>query len=240
MAIDIYKLPLKNRVVYSFILEKENGNVRKFANEIGKSQQVISRLFHVDRRSGKYPNVLDDVVDAICKRYDVDKDDFLQGRYGGIIELTALSYNKEEMEKQLPSILKSRIGTEEGKPYYNVPFKMGYDLPYNDNTANPDYIINFTPFNRCDFWCNAAGYSMYPTFASGDIVAFQVIEDFSYLINNEIYGIVLKNGLRTIKRVKERGDVLILIPDNKEYDEQEVLKSDVIAIFRVMGTVKVF
>lgn len=199
------------------IMNDKGLNAKKFSEAIGLNRpQAI-----YDIMNGKTANISNTMAVKIVSVFpDINKTWLLTG-------------DGESTERPI-------IGTEKGKPYYNVPFKMGYDLPYNDNISNPDYLVDFAPFNNCDFWCNAAGYSMYPTIASGDLVAFKVINDFSYLINNEIYGIVLKNGLRTIKRVKEKGNVFLLIPDNKEYDEQEVLKEDVLAIFRVMGTVKVF
>lgn len=238
MAIDIYKLPLKNRVVYSFVLEKENGNVNKFAKEIGYPQQVISRLFHVDKRTGKYPNVKDEVVDALCERYGISKDDFLQGRYGGIMEITAMRFGNGVEEKELGSIIKNRNGN--GRPYYDTPFEMGYNLPFNDNTANPDFYIDFEPYNRCDLWCRATGLSMQPTICSGDAIALKKIEDFRYLVNNEIYAIVLKSGLRTIKRTWDNGDSYTLIADNKDCPNQTIPKEEILAVYRVLGSTKMF
>ena len=132
------------------------------------------------------------------------------------------------------------VSYEKGKPYFDVPFKMGYDFPFNDNTSNPDYLIDFKPFNKCDFWCNCSGYSMYPTIASGDFVAMQIVRDFHLIVNNEIYGFVLKNGLRTIKRAKLHNNVFTLTPDNKDYEPQEVPADDVLCVYRVIGAVKVF
>ena len=60
-------------------------------------------------------------------------------------------------------------------------------------------------------------------------------------MNNEIYGIITVNGLRTIKRVKDNGDTLTLIPDNKDgYDEQVIEKKDVMHVFQVLGCIKMF
>lgn len=130
--------------------------------------------------------------------------------------------------------------TRVGVPYYNVDFSMGYDLMVNDQTTNPDYMINFQPYNLCDAWCNARGDSMSPTISSGDIIALKKIEDFHFLISGEIYAIVTVNDLRTIKRVKDNGDSLTLVPDNKDYPEQVISKNDVRYVFQVMGSMKKF
>lgn len=130
--------------------------------------------------------------------------------------------------------------TRTGIPYFNVDFEMGFDLLENDTTTNPDYMIDFAPYNKCTCWCNARGNSMYPTISSGDIVALKKIEDFHLLLTGEVYGIVTVNGLRTIKRIKDNGDTLTLIPDNKEYTEQTIDKQDILHVFQVMGSVRAF
>lgn len=127
-----------------------------------------------------------------------------------------------------------------GVPYFNVDFTMGFDLFVNDQTTLPDYYINFPPYNKCTCWINARGDSMAPTISSGDMVALQRIEDFRYLISGEIYAVVTKNGLRTIKRVNDQGSTFKLIPDNKAYESQEIPKEEVIAVFLVRGNVKAY
>ena len=127
-----------------------------------------------------------------------------------------------------------------GRPYYNVDFRLGFDIMTNDQTTNPDYMIDFPPYNDCDCWCNAHGNSMYPTIASGDIVALKHIEDHSYLINGEIYAIVTSNGLRTIKRIRDNGTTFTLMADNKEVGNQDIPKELVTHAYLVRGTIKMF
>ena len=127
-----------------------------------------------------------------------------------------------------------------GKPYFNVDFEMGYDFMVNDQTRNPDYMIDFTPYNKCDCWCNAHGDSMRPTISSGDVIAIKEIKDFSYLISGEIYAIVTKNDLCTIKRIKDNGSTVTLIPDNKDYPEQVIDKTIIYKVFGVLGSMKMF
>ena len=127
-----------------------------------------------------------------------------------------------------------------GVPYYNVDFTLGFDLVFNDQTTQPDYYVDFPPYNRCDAWINARGDSMSPTISSGDMVALQKVEDYRYLISGEIYAVVTKNGLRTIKRVNDMGNTLKLIPDNKAYEEQVIPKEELLAVFYVKGNVKAY
>jgi transcriptional regulator with XRE-family HTH domain len=127
-----------------------------------------------------------------------------------------------------------------GRPYYNVDFRLGFDIMTNDQTTNPDYMIDFPPYNDVDCWVNAHGDSMAPTISSGDIVALKRIDDHSYLINGEIYAIVTTNGLRTIKRVRDNGETFTLIADNQEVGEQIIPKQLVTHVYHVRGTIKMF
>ena len=128
-----------------------------------------------------------------------------------------------------------------GRPYYNVDFAMGFDPSANDQTVTPEYMIDFDPYNKCDCWCNAMGNSMYPTISPGDKIAIKEVRDpKSCLISGEIYAIVTTNDLRTIKRVRDNGDTITLIPDNKEYTEQTISKELILKVYKVMGSVKMF
>ena len=127
-----------------------------------------------------------------------------------------------------------------GVPYYDVDFRLGFDLMMNDQTARPDYLIDFAPYNKCDVWCNARGDSMAPTIANGDIIALKEIADPSFLANDEIYAVVTTNDMRTIKRVRDEGDSLLLIPDNKAYSDQRLPKTLIDKVYKVVGCMKMF
>ena len=132
------------------------------------------------------------------------------------------------------------VDERKGIPYFNVDFAAGFNIMENDQTTLPAYYIDFRPYNDCDCWCNAHGNSMYPTIASGDIVAMKEIKDFQYLINGEIYGIVTTNGLRTIKRIRDNGKTITLIPDNKSVAEQTIPKNLLAKVFLIKGCLKQF
>lgn len=127
-----------------------------------------------------------------------------------------------------------------GCPYFNVDFAAGFSLLENDQTTNPEFYVDCRPYNNCDAWVNAHGDSMAPTISSGDIVAMKRINDFRYLINGEIYGIVTSSGLRTIKRVRDNGDTITLIPDNKEVAEQTIPKEIITHVYQIKGAFKHF
>lgn len=128
-----------------------------------------------------------------------------------------------------------------GAPYYNVDFIGGFDIVLNDQTINPDYYINFVPYNKPGvIWCNITGHSMEPELNNGDFIAMKEITGpIEYLPYGEIYGIVT-DDFRTVKRLRmsDRKGFIRLIPTNKspEYGEQEIPISMIRKVFAVLGS----
>ena len=129
-----------------------------------------------------------------------------------------------------------------GAPYYDVDFLGGFDLTFNDQTINPEYNIDFKPFNKQGVsWVNITGHSMEPRINHGDIIAIKEcrLEDVQY---GEIYAVVL-DTIRTVKilRKSNNPDRMRYVPINEEnYDEQEYDNSRILRIFEVLGNVSRF
>ena len=193
------------------IIKREGITPSKFAQSVGYAQSTIYLVLQ-----GKRP-VPASLIDAICSTYKVDKQWLLTGE-----------------EQTQPT------ETQSGVPYYNVDFTLGFDLMENEQTTIPESYIDFPQYNKCTCWVNAHGDSMAPTISSGDMVALKRLDDFRYLISGEIYAIVTKNGLRTIKRVNDKGTDILLIPDNKEYEEQFIPKEELLQVFIVKGCMKAY
>lgn len=128
-----------------------------------------------------------------------------------------------------------------GAPYYNVDFIGGFDVVLNDQTVNPDYYINFVPYNKPGvIWCNITGHSMEPELNNGDFIAMkEMTTPIEYLPYGEIYGIVT-DDFRTVKRIRmsEKKGYVRLIPTNKspEYAEQEIPVTMIRKVFAVLGS----
>lgn len=144
-------------------------------------------------------------------------------------------------EEKIPSVNK----TYEGAPYFNVDFIGGFDVIVNDQTRNPDFYINYPPYNQEGVvWCNLTGHSMEPEISNGDIIALrEVTTPIQYLPAGEIYGIVTAE-YRTVKRVRlsQKEGYIRLIPSNKseEYCEQEIPISMIIRVYAVLGSIRKF
>lgn len=137
-----------------------------------------------------------------------------------------------------------QISFTKGVPYYNVDFIGGFDLILNDQTVNPEYLIDFKKYNDATCWCNVTGHSMEPEINHGDMIALKKIEDASFLPLGEIYAIVTTNDMRTIKRLGagKTDDSYTLVPSNKssEYSPQQLPVRMIRAIFQVLGAMKRF
>ena len=154
-------------------------------------------------------------------------------------EEAAATDNKKKKEKGVVPEANCKC---EGAPYYNVDFIGGFDLVLNDQSRNPDYYINFPPYNKEGVvWCNITGHSMEPELNNGDFIAMkEMYSPIEYLPAGEIYGIIT-DDYRTIKRIRmsEREGFVRLIPTNKspEYAEQEIPVDMIRKVYAVLGSI---
>lgn len=172
---------------------------------------------------------------------------FLDDAVAGIIKTTYPEKNKKQLQQEvLDKLVEQELNPQKsfikGVPYYNVDFIGGFDTILNDQTVNPEYLIDFKKYNEATCWCNVTGHSMEPEITHGDIIALKKIEDFSFLPFGEVYAIVTTNGMRTIKRIGPASspDKYSLIPANKspEYGIQEIPKNMIFIIYQVLGCMK--
>lgn len=173
-----------------------------------------------------------DVIYTKC--IDIDMNWLLTGE-GNMLS------SESEKEEKLPSVNQ----TYEGAPYFNVDFIGGFDVIVNDQTRNPDFYINYPPYNQEGVvWCNLTGHSMEPEISNGDIIALrEVTTPIQYLPAGEIYGIVTEE-YRTVKRVRlsQKEGYVRLIPSNKseEFCEQEIPISMILKVYAVLGSIRKF
>lgn len=203
------------------IIQKFCESKADFARKVGEKPQTVSNW--VARDNGN--NVLNKIVEAFPQ---INKDWLMTG-HGDML----ISGNK---------VTVPQISYTKGVPYYNVDFIGGFDIVLNDQTINPEYLIDFQKYNEATCWCNVSGHSMEPEINNGDIIALKKIEDFSFLPLGEVYAIVTTNGMRTIKRLgpSQNPECYTLVPTNKspEYGIQELRKDMIQHIFQVLGCMK--
>lgn len=204
-------------------------DLKGFRKEKKLTQGEVASLFscgqnNISMQEKTNRDLTDEQIEILINRFDEDS--------------VMKYYAKEAVEEaDIP-----KVSFTEGVPYYNVDFIGGFDLVMNDQTINPEYLIDFKKYNDADYWCNVTGHSMEPEITHGDMIAMKKIEDFSFLPFGEVYAIVTTNGMRTIKRLGKGDDKehYNLVPTNKstEYSIQELPKRMISAIFQVLGCMK--
>lgn len=127
-----------------------------------------------------------------------------------------------------------------GTPYFDVDFIGGFSEIFNDQTVVPACNVVVPGFEKASVWCNVTGHSMEPKINHGDIIALREcsINDIQY---GEIYAVVL-DTIRTIK-ILRRGstpEVLLYVPINQDFDEQEFEVSRIVKVFEVIGSISKF
>lgn len=263
------EMPLPNRKIFDLAAERTAGNVSALADMIGVKQQSLDRLFKIDKRSGKYPSVSPDIKKALKDKLGIDEiyllttGDITQSGGGNTantgnetVNNTTNNYRgcggaDEKAARDITTLgdrvtaLEDRpsVSYTRGKPYYNVDFIGGFDLVLNDQTINPDYLIDFKKYEEADYWCNITGHSMEPLISNGDIIALKQLNGWrDFLLYGEVYGVVT-DEMRTVKIVtkSEKGDdYLQLVPVNKspEYQPQDIPVRLITHILQVLGCMK--
>ncbi|WP_270621222.1 LexA family transcriptional regulator [Parabacteroides merdae] len=220
----------KKNMLEAIITHFADGNKSQLARILNISPQAISTWLS----RGTFDQEL---IYAKCE--NINPDWLLTGR-GSMLKsegMPLMGDKKAEKEEVLPEVNYEY----KGAPYYNVDFIGGFDLVLNDQTRNPDYYINFPPYNREGVvWCNITGHSMEPELNNGDFIAMKEMHSpIEYLPAGEIYGIITED-YRTVKRIRmaDRDGFVRLIPTNKnpEYAEQEIPVEMIRKVYAVLGS----
>lgn len=215
----------KNKRLEKLVEYYGNGNKSHFAKMLGVKAQTINTWLS--------RNTYDtELIFAKCDNINAS---WLLTGEGNMLR------SESEMVEKLPSVNQ----TYEGAPYFNVDFIGGFDVIVNDQTRNPDFYINYPPYNQEGVvWCNLTGHSMEPEISNGDIIALrEVTTPIQYLPAGEIYGIVTEE-YRTVKRIRlsQKEGFVRLIPSNKseEFCEQEIPISMILKVYAVLGSIRKF
>lgn len=130
-----------------------------------------------------------------------------------------------------------------GRPFYNADWTLGFKYVNDDTVFNPEFNIDFPPANKQGVeWYRAKGNSMLEI-NSGDYVALEKVEDFSWFPLGRIYGVVTKNGFRTIKKVvqsENKNNYLLKAsnPNKEDHPDQDIPKELITGIYKIIYVIK--
>lgn len=83
--------------------------------------------------------------------------------------------------------------------------------------------------------------AMAPTLNKGDNLVCQKVslDIVKYVDMDYIFLVLLNNGLEAVRRIKDRGEEILLIADNKEWGSQAIPKNYIQSLYRVMASARV-
>lgn len=211
---------LKIKKYSGYKLEKENSGI------------TSSQISHI--KSGRNQPSSDLIEKLLLFFPDVNKVWLLTGNGSMLNEIN------EEKENISDTTIINNIEV----PYYDVDFSGGWQSENLFTTHRPSFFITNPEFDKAEFACNLVGNSISRVIPNGAIIGLKEIKDWDiYFPGNEVYAVVMKNKLRTVKIIKKSSDKkhLILIPSpldehNKTgYEPEEVPIDFVDKFFQVVA-----
>lgn len=194
---------------------------------IGMKQGSIS-----DIERGKVTDLSNQTKKFLSDNYNINID-YLYN------ESNNLFINKEDFNQAVVS-----YKAKKGRPFYDVDFTLGFEQLDNDVELHPEFNIDFAPANKDTItWFRGKGNSMLGEINSGDYIALEEITNFDWFPLGRVYGIITKNGFRTIKRIvkSELQDHYLLSasnPDKTSHPDQDIPKEMISKLFKVMYVIK--
>ena len=214
--------------------EEEETYLRAERNKYGLSLQRIQELTNLPLKTLKaYDNGSKEMPDDILEAFD------------NLFERIENEYNEREEENTaIPVLITDDMVSNVKVPFYEVDFAGGFTSPEMFSEVKPSFVISSPSFAGADFACVLTGNSMSRRIKNGSVIGLKKINEWwEYFPTNEIYAIVTKNGLRTVKIVKRSSEsgYIDLIPDplpeynNPPYETETIRMEYVIGFYQVVA-----
>lgn len=227
-------------------MEKEGiiGRIKVLMSEGADNANSFSKKVGIDpsgfrkKMKGESP-VMPRDIKLICDTLGVNREWLETGE--GDKRTYSLGFDKDSLKRSIDKAFTQCVYGEDAKPFYDVDFALGFSEMYNDSPNVPTKYISVPGYEKTDFWCRTSGDSMKPLISNGDIIALKQILDWNeFLPMNEVYAIMTTNDLRTVKIIRKGSDDehFTLHAINEEYEDQEIKKSTITKVFKVLGSLK--
>ena len=214
--------------------EEEEPYLRDERNKYGLSLQRIQELTNLPLKTLKaYDNGSKEMPDDILEAFD------------NLFQRIENEYNEREEENTaIPVLITDDMVSNVKVPFYEVYFAGGFTSPEMFSEVKPSFVISSPSFSGADFACVLTGNSMSRRIKNGSVIGLKKINEWwEYFPTNEIYAIVTKNGLRTVKIVKRssKSGYIDLIPDplpeynNPPYETETIRMEYVIGFYQVVA-----
>ena len=213
---------------------EEETYLRAERNRYSLSLQRIQELTNLPMKKLKaYDNGDEDVPDDILEAFE------------NLFQRIENEYNEsDEQDDTLPVLITDEMVSNVKVPFYEVDFTGGFTSPEMFSEVKPSFVISSPSFAGADFACVLIGNSMSRRIKNGSVIGLKKIEEWwEYFPTNEIYAVVTKNWLRTVKIVKrsKKEGYIDLIPDplpeynNPEYETETIRMDYVVGFYKVIA-----
>ena len=214
--------------------EEEEPYLRAERNKYGLSLQRIQELTNLPLKTLKaYDNGSKEMPDDILEAFE------------NLFERIENEYNeREEDNTSIPVLITDDMVSNVKVPFYEVDFAGGFTSPEMFSEVRPSFVISSPSFSGADFACVLTGNSMSRRIKNGSVIGLKKINEWwEYFPTNEIYAIVTKNGLRTVKIVKRstKNGYIDLIPDplpeynSPPYETETIRMEYIIGFYQVVA-----
>ena len=155
---------------------------------------------------------------------------------------TGLPYDKPSMARDilLPEPLQAQpVSAIQGTPVYDIDVTAGcHSLSRLFGETNPVGVIDIPGISPDANIVKVRGDSMFPRISNGGYVAIRPIRDMRNIFWGQIYVVEL-DEFRMVKYLRRHSDPawVILHSENSKYDDMEVLRSDIRALYLVEAIV---
>ena len=212
---------------FNMILEHKKTNHNKLAKEMGVT---TSGLYDISNPLKPNVGVSKKVLLKIKKVYPDISESWLMFGEGKML----ISENRSETH------LSNNI--ERGVPYYDIDISASLTESFSDVKEEPEFYVDFRPFNDCTVYLPVFGDSMYPLIASGEIVALKKVDNPESIQYGEPHLIITNseyNNMRTLKIIRkhQNDEMIILKPVNPLFDEMTIPRKSIISLYIVKGKI---
>ena len=168
----------------------------------------------------------------------------------GFFERVEMEYeNRDEDEErertEIPILITNEMSKDVLVPYYDVDFAGGWSSEELFSQYKPSFFITIPDFKRAELACNLIGNSISQRIKSGSIIGLRKVNDWqTYFPTNEVYAVVMRNNLRTVKlvrRAKEKGFIDLVPAPLPEYNDppyqtETVPQDYIVEFYQVVAT----
>ena len=217
--------------------------IEDFLNELKIDKETFFKGIKInnhniyDLKSDLY--TLTNLFEKIYDTYSIDIYSYINNFYYPLDNLSIFSEPQENYGKPKPNTLKTK-----GVPIYNVEFNAGL-LPLSTEYVHFDeFIIGYCDFPEvqgADLITKMRGNSMTGVLENGDWISFRKLNSLSVINYGHIFGIITNDKVPLIKYVRKgpTDDILILKSHNPAFDDIELPKSEILAMFMVIDKVQI-